>query len=473
MLDIREIQNEILESIEGFLVIDVDERIVFMCKKLLKMIGIDDFNKVKGLQLRDVIASNQTWRVLKTGERQIGVTYLVHGYTIVSNSFPIYKDGTLIGALEYDVFEDAALLKGFLDTMSSQKGLEHFGTALARRRREKYTIDSIKGSSSETKALKKEILQSSRSSSTVIINGETGTGKELIAQAIHMAGSRSIFEFVVVNCASIPQELFESELFGYEEGSFTGARKGGKQGLIALADKGTLFLDEMEALPLPMQAKLLRFLEDREVRKVGGEKSAWVDVRIICATNADLAELVRKGQFREDLYYRLNVINLTAGALRTRKSDIPELVNHFIEELNTLIGKNISVDRIKGVEDDALSLLMEYDWPGNIRELKNFIERAMNRCTGNILRKEDFKELARQTAHGSDISAKWRMRGYLTLKEMKHLMEQEAIASLISERGLSVTAAARSLGISRQMLHKKLRAYGIGLPSRDGEGEES
>jgi transcriptional regulator with PAS, ATPase and Fis domain len=229
----------------------------------------------------------------------------------------------------------------------------------------------------------------------------------------------------------------------------------------------------MEALPLPMQAKLLRFLEDREVRKVGGEKSARVDVRIICATNADLAEMVQKGQFREDLYYRLNVINITAGALRNRKSDIPELVNHFIEELNTLIGRNISVDRITGVEDDALALLMEYDWPGNIRELKNFIERAMNRCAGNTLRKEDFRELTRQTARGSDIPTTWRTREHMTLKEMKRLVEREAIVSLLSERGLSVTAAARALGISRQMLHKKLRAYGIGVTPRACEGEES
>jgi transcriptional regulator with PAS, ATPase and Fis domain len=443
--------------------IDDEERIVFMCSKLIKMIGYEELSQIEGMRLRDVISTNKAYRVLETGERQIGVTYLVKGYTIVSNSYPIYRDGKLIGALEYDVFEDADLLKTFLDQMSSTKGLKHFSGALAKRTREKYTLESIKGSSSAVRRVKNEILQSSRSASNVMIQGETGTGKELIAQSIHMAGSRSIFEFVTVNCASIPSELFESELFGYAEGSFTGAAKGGKKGLIEIADKGTLFLDEMETLPLQMQAKLLRFLEEREIRAVGGQRSVNVDVRVICATNVNLEEMVRERSFRDDLYYRLNVINITAVALRERKSDIPELVNYFIEELNPVIGRHQLTDKITGIDNEALKLLLEYDWPGNVRELKNIVERAMNRCEGTVLTSGDFPDLcadarmtALESAHPAHMSA-----AALSLREQRKLIEREAIDNLITVRGLSVKDAAEELGISRQMLYRKLREYGL------------
>lgn len=481
-LDIRKDVHTILESIDGMLVIDTDERIVFMCKKLMNMVGVESFAQIRGKKLREVIASNLTWRVLKTGERQIGVTYLVQGYTVVSNSYPIYRGGKLIGALEYDVFEDADLLLGFLNKMSSQKGLERFGAAVNMRKREKYTLESIKGSSQVMKDIKNEIKLASRSNSTVLITGETGTGKELIAQAIHMAGNRSLFEFVEVNCSTIPPELFESELFGYEEGSFTGARKGGKKGLVHLADKGTLFLDEVGTLPLLMQAKILRFLQEREVRAVGAERSVSLDVRVICATNVNLRELVAAGDFREDLFYRLNVIQIESEPLRNRRSDIPELVNHFIEQLNVSLERTLVSDRIRSIDNDALLMLMDYHWPGNVRELHNALERAINHCTGNVLTLKHFVGFPERPLAGLD-SAQSRDGGEggsteaavgdaegmvrrgdgldydLTLRELRTEVEVRAINRLISEKGMSVSAAARQLGITRQMLHKKLRDY--------------
>lgn len=462
MFDISKNAAEILESIDGFLLIDREERIVFMCKKLMKLIGADEPKLVIGKKLRDIISSNRTYRVLETGERQIGITYLVQGHTIVSNAYPVYKNGKLIGALEYDVFEDADLLRDFFDKMSSRKGLEHFGTAVAMRSRSRYTMDSIKGSSSVIRSIKNEILMSSRSASNVLITGETGTGKELIAQAIHMAGSRSLFEFVSVNCASIPPELFESELFGYEGGSFTGANPKGKKGLIALADKGTLFLDEVDTLPLPMQAKLLRFIQEREIRAVGGEKMVPVDVRIICASNADLSGLVATGGFRQDFYYRLNVFNIAAPALRDRRSDIPELVNHFIDELNSAVGRNLASMRIKSIDKEALKMLMDYDWPGNIRELKNVMERAMNRCPGVVLRKEDFSA-AGIFAETNGMIMVPELDGDCTLRTLRKRLESEVIHELIIKRKLTITDAAKKLGLTRQMLHKKIRELDIRL----------
>ena len=467
MIDLHQDIEAILESIDGFLLIDADEKIVFMCKGLLDTIGLTSMEQVRGRRLRDVIDSNSTHRILETGQRRIGVTYLVDGHTIVSNSYPIYKEGKLIGALEYDVFEDADLLQDFFERLSSKKDLVHFSNVLNQRKREKYSLENIKGSSSVIKKMKSEIKMAGRSSSTVLISGETGTGKELIARAVHLAGQRSIFEFVEVNCATIPGELFESELFGYAEGSFTGAKKGGKKGLAEFADKGTLFLDEINALPMPMQVKLLRFLQEREIQKVGGGKPIPLDVRVIAATNEDLEELVEKGAFRQDLFYRLHVLEIIAEPLRKRKSDIPELVNSFLDELNVAMERTLETRAVRGIDNDALKALMDYDWPGNVRELRNAVERAMNRCDGQTLTLAHFTGF-----HAKSVAPKHAFSGadsrdsqpLATLKEIKRNAEIAVIGQLLRVEGLRMQDAAAKLGISRQMLHRKVKEYGIFPP---------
>ena len=461
MIDLNKDAEAIFESIDGFLLIDAEEKIVFMSNGLLDMIGLRSMEQVRGRRLRDVIDSNLAYRVLETGRRQIGVTYLVHGHTIVSNSYPVYKAGKLIGALEYDVFEDADLLQDFFEQLSSKKELVHFSNVLNRRKREKYSLDNIKGSSSVIKKLKSEIKMAGRSSSTVLISGETGTGKELVARAIHLAGQRSIFEFVEVNCAAIPGELFESELFGYAEGSFTGARKGGKKGFAELADKGTLFLDEVNALPLTMQTKLLRFLQEREIQKVGGDKPIPLDVRVIAATNEDLEELAGKGAFRSDLFYRLHVVEIVAEPLRKRKSDIPELVNFFIDELNVALERTLESRSVRSIDNDALKALMDYDWPGNVRELRNAVERAMNRCDQPALTLAHFSGFHAKNSPRKHSFSEVDGRPPATLKEIKRSAEIRAIESLTREEGLLLKDAAARLGISRQMLHRKIKAYGI------------
>ncbi|MBU3915895.1 sigma-54 dependent transcriptional regulator, partial [bacterium] len=234
-----------------------------------------------------------------------------------------------------------------------------------------FRIDGIVGKSAKMMEAVEIMRKVSTSSVIVLINGESGTGKELIAKAIHYNGPRKTNPFIALNCAAIPENLFESELFGYEQGAFTGAVIR-KIGLFEAAESGTLFLDEVADLPLVMQAKLLRVIQEKEIRRLGGKGSIKVDVRIITASNKDIEKEMRKGNFREDLYYRLRVVPITLPALRERKSDIPDLVDYFLDKFNHEFGK-----RIKGIEPAAVNALSEYPWPGNIRQLGSVIERAV------------------------------------------------------------------------------------------------
>jgi transcriptional regulator with PAS, ATPase and Fis domain len=466
MLDIRSDAEAILDSISGFLLIDDKERIVFMCKRLIEAVGLDSIEQVKGKRLRDVIACNMTHRVLETGERQIGVSYRVRGGTITSNGCPIYRNGVLIGALEYDIFENAEVLRDFFEK-NGAKGTPKppIGPRRDARRRERYSLDNIKGSGPVIRKLKNDIRLCAKSDSTVLISGETGTGKEMIAHAIHAASRRRAFEFVELNCATIPGDLFESELFGYEEGSFTGARKGGKAGLAELADRGALFLDEINALPMHMQAKLLRFLQEKEIRRLGGNASKLVDVRVIAATNECPAKLVKQGRFRQDLYYRLNVMEIVAEPLRNRKDDIPELTRSFIAGLNVALDGDPERREVLSIDDEAMRLLLDYDWPGNVRELRNVLERAMNRCSGSTLTLTHFDDFpARDPA--SDAASAEAGAGLANLRAIKRETEIRIIRDLLRVQGLSRKDAAASLGISRQMLHRKIKKYGLDAADR-------
>ncbi|MGL5329102.1 MAG: sigma-54 interaction domain-containing protein, partial [Peptostreptococcaceae bacterium] len=244
----------------------------------------------------------------------------------------------------------------------------------------KIILDNIIGESENIKHVKKEAFIASKSSSTVLITGESGTGKELFARAIHNHSDRCENPFIAVNCAAIPDNLLESELFGYEEGAFSGAKKGGKLGKFELAHKGTIFLDEIGDMSLHLQAKLLRVLQEKEVDKIGGKSNVYIDVRIIAATNKDLEDMVQKGSFREDLYYRLNVIPIHLPSLKERKDDIPLLIDYTIKEYSNKLGKNV-----ERVDREVLKTMMDYKWPGNIRELQNIIEYSINMSNSLVI----------------------------------------------------------------------------------------
>lgn len=315
----------------------------------------------------------------------------------------------------------------------------------------KITLENITGCSELINQTKKSALIASNSTSTVLITGESGTGKELFARSIHNHSDRADNPFVTVNCAAIPDNLLESELFGYEEGAFTGAKKGGKLGKFELADKGSIFLDEIGDMSLHLQAKLLRVLQERELDKIGGKSNIFIDVRIIAATNKNLKEMVKSGAFREDLYYRLNVIPIKLPSLRERKEDIPLMIDYMIKEYSDKLGK-----KIVGIEENAKQLLMNYNWPGNVRELQNVIEYSINMSTTDMLTIDSMpksltvvSEVKESNLEKSEI---------ITLEELE-IREIKKALDLYKDYKKDKELAAKALGISRATLYRKMEKY--------------
>ena len=316
----------------------------------------------------------------------------------------------------------------------------------------KITLDNIISESEIMEHTKQKALIASKSNSTVLITGESGTGKELFARAIHNHSDRADNTFVTVNCAAIPDNLLESELFGYEEGAFTGAKKGGKLGKFEIAHKGTIFLDEIGDMSLHLQGKLLRVLQERELDKIGGKSNILIDVRVIAATNKNLVELVAKGQFREDLYYRLNVIPITLPALRQRKDDIPLLIDYMIKEYAHKLNKDVI-----GIEDDAKKTLIDYSWPGNVRELQNVIEYSINMSNSSLLNLDIIP---------NNIKSKYYDEKSNKCEEIRTLedLEKEEISKALNKfkhYKKDKELVAKSLGISRATLYRKLEKYNL------------
>jgi two-component system response regulator HydG len=313
---------------------------------------------------------------------------------------------------------------------------------------------NIIGKSSTMLTLLETVAQVAPSEAIVLISGESGTGKELIAGALHFNSLRKTGPFVKINCAAITETLLESELFGHEKGAFTGADRR-KEGRFSQAHGGTLFLDEVSEMSLMMQVKLLRALQEREFNRVGGETTIQVDVRVIAATNKNLMEQINEGAFREDLYYRLNVVELHVPPLRKRKQDIPLLTRHFLE---MFADKNRKA--IKGFTPKAMDNLIRYDWPGNVRELMNAVERGVVLARSNYLGVEDFpfmKDSLLQNDQDSANPAELAMSGDMSLEDV----EKAAILNTMEAAGGNKSEAARRLGITRKTLHKKLKAYGV------------
>lgn len=325
-----------------------------------------------------------------------------------------------------------------------------------------FGIESLIGRSAAISTLKETVLKIASSRSTVLIRGESGTGKELLARVIHSVSDRKDKPFVAVNCAAIPDTLLESELFGYEEGAFTGARRGGKPGKFEIADGGTLFLDEVGDMSLHLQAKLLRVIQERQVERLGSTRARRCDVRIIAATNQDLEAKMKNGEFREDLYFRLNVIPIYIPPLRERPEDIEPLVRHFVDKYSRILGKPIA-----DVEAEALELLKRYPWPGNVRELENAIEYAVNFETKRVLTRFSLPERVRN--YGERVEDH---RGSLYLAGGQcSLAEAEAslIRKALQKYGTSYEGkklAARELGIGIATLYRKIARYGIKLSNQ-------
>lgn len=305
------------------------------------------------------------------------------------------------------------------------------------------------GESVKIKQLKEQIKMAAQSNSRVLILGESGSGKELVAQLLHENSLRTAGPFIEVNCAAIPQELIESELFGHEKGSFTGAFER-KKGKFELADAGTLFLDEIGDMSLQTQAKVLRVIETQEFQRVGGSKNIKVDVRIISATNKDLAEEVKKNNFREDLYFRLNVIPIRVPPLRERPDDIPALVDNFLDLFATEYGQ-----QKKEIPIDVLKMLQKYSWPGNIRELKNVLERLVIMTPSKTISTGD---IFMPESTGSDYFS------FTTLKDAREAFEKDFIMKKLDENAWNISKTAEVLDMERSNLHRKIKAYDIKIP---------
>jgi DNA-binding NtrC family response regulator len=357
-----------------------------------------------------------------------------------------------LGAYDYITkpFEIEELLL-VVDKALSERGLRHELDRLRREVEHTYGFDNIVAHSEAMKEVLALVRRIAGSTASVLIQGESGTGKELIARAIHYNSARAAGPFVAVNLAAVPETLIESELFGHKKGAFTDARAD-RNGLFVEADVGTIFLDEIGELALPLQAKLLRVLQEHEIRPLGATKTQRVDVRVLAATNRNLESMLTDGSFREDLFYRLNVIQLDLPPLRARPEDILPLADHFLAEATAAQGRRFRL------APDAQQILLAYSWPGNVRELHNVLERGIALCQGELIAPDDLPNHVREKKPADFLAAAVARR--MTLSEL----EREYIERVLDDEGGNKTRAAQRLGLDRKTLYRKLEEYAKSAP---------
>ncbi|MFL0249503.1 sigma 54-interacting transcriptional regulator [Clostridium neuense] len=430
----------ILDSIgEGIIVTDQHKKIITSNPSSNKMFN-KTYEKMLGKTIQSVIPNYNVDSVLKSGKPETKVIKDLHGLTIAASRLPIKVEDKIIGVV--NTFEDVTKIQT-LEQMIRKKIHEKGFIA-------KYHFDDILTSDKHMNDLKNLALLYSKTDSSILIQGESGTGKELFAQSIHNSSNRKSGPFVAINCAALPEQLLESELFGYEGGSFTGAKKEGKQGLFELAHNGTIFLDEIGELSKPLQARLLRVLEEKEIMHIGGDKIIPVNIRIISATNENLTNHIENGTFRKDLYYRLNVFNIKLPSLRDRGEDVGLLAVHFLKTLNTL-----NVD-YEAIFKNLTPLLMTYNWPGNVRELSNIMERiALFIKNNESIKWGKILQMVMNKSEDRDvINLKVPLSG--NIKDIIKNVEKQIIATTIIRCDNDHGKAAEKLGIGRTTLWRKL-----------------
>jgi len=438
-------QDIILDSItDGVFTVDHEWRITSFNKAAERITGVPRDEAI-GQRCKDVLKANicehacALGHTLDTGESIENKTiYIVNSegeHVPISISTAILRDetGHVIGGVE--TFRDMSLVE-----------------KLRKKIEERYSFEDIMSKNHHMHQLFHILPDIADSTSTVLIEGESGTGKELFARAIHNLSPRKERPFVVVNCGALPDTLLESELFGYKAGAFTDARKD-KPGRFKLADRGTIFLDEIGDISAALQVRLLRVLQEKTFEPLGAVESVRTDVRVIAATNKNLNELVKQGTFREDLYYRINVIQLPLPPLRDRMEDIPLLVEHFIKEYNTIQNKELA-----GITDEALACLMSHDWPGNIRELKNIVERSFVLCKSKMIERHHLPEPV-CTARNSDYSPH---ADGVSFQDMEAIF----LTNALRRNNWNRLKTARELGIHKSTLFRKIKALGIEIPHK-------
>lgn len=447
--------EEILKMTDdGFIVVDREGNITDINEQYSKFLGTTK-KEALGQPISDIISNTKMNDIMDKEYREEGVVHRfkdgdgAEEFLIVSRSY--------VKNEEKDIIAGVAQVKFRLETLDVAKKLTRQYTELQFYKEEyekdgsnRYSFKRMIGKDEEFIKQKKNAMRSAETDFPVLITGETGTGKEVFAQSIHKQSNRRNKPMVSINCAAIPSELLESELFGYEEGAFTGAKKGGKKGKFELSDGGTIFLDEIGDMPLEMQAKILRVLQEKEVERVGSVSPMAIDVRVISATRRDLSKMIEQGKFREDLYYRLNVINLHMIPLRERRDDIKIFVENFLEELNTEYKTFVTISK------NTLKVLKNHDWPGNIRELENVIKSAYASNTDTIIDTEDLPKRMVSESEALELSNEEK-----DLRESVGEYEAKLIRKALKKNDSNRTQTAKELGIHRSLLYKKMEKYNI------------
>lgn len=444
------LQTVIHNAYDGLVMIDQNGEIIFISPSLLELFELNE-KSVVFAPIYSVLPHLELTKVLKTGVADISDFMEVKGINYIIHRIPVYQDDRIIGVIGkvifrqlHEVRERFRRLEGGKIRDSQVHDRPHHSES------SRFTFEQIMTRDPQMEKLIRGCMKAAKGRSTILIRGESGTGKELFAHAIHSMSFRSEGPFITINCAAIPEHLLESEFFGYEEGAFTGAKQKGKIGKFDMAHGGTLFLDEVGDMSFQLQAKLLRVLQEREFYRVGGTERIQVDVRIIAATHRSLEEMVENGEFRADLFYRLNVISFEIPPLRKRKEDIILLSESFIRELNNLNGTSIT-----GLDSIVQNVMMGYDWPGNVRELRNVLERAMVFAEHGKIRIEDLPEYLLKKAGYDSRSYQYEEQGLTPLEKA----EQAAIYQALQEARGNKSKAAKILGISRSVLYDKLKKY--------------
>jgi transcriptional regulator with PAS, ATPase and Fis domain len=435
----------------GVIVSDHEGTVVYINDTYARFLNIKPEDKI-GKHATDLGVNSRLHIVARTGQAEINYPHQFKDRAFLVHRVPIWEGGKVIAVLGLVLFDGASTASKLAEKVSFlESKLSLYENEILSLRSTRYTLDSMVGESSAIRNLKKKALRAATTSLPVVITGESGTGKELLAQAIHHASSRKPFPFVRVNCPAIPRDLLESELFGYEKGAFTGAATTGKPGKFELANFGSMFLDEIGDLPIEMQPKLLRVLEEKEFERVGSTSLIKADFRLLAATNHNLEEMLEEGRFRKDLFYRLNVITLHIPPLRERREDIIPLAEHFLKR----IAQEIGVTEIK-IDPEAAEVLMNHDWPGNVRELSNVLERIASYLERDTIYPCDIPPYIQRTRKTPDNSR-------TSLRFVQDRAEREAILYTLESASYNKARAASMLGIHRSLLYKKMKKYRLPL----------
>jgi transcriptional regulator with PAS, ATPase and Fis domain len=436
---------------EGAIAVDRDARVAWMSDKYRVLLGIADGETVEGRPVEEIIPASRMRDVVESGEATLlDVMQFGERWFVVTRVPVTDEAGGVIGGLGFVLYDRVDYLRPVVDKLAAlQRELDSTRRQLDRQRQARYTFSQFVGTSPPARAVKNEARRAARLDANVLLTGETGTGKELLAHAIHAASPRAHRPFVSVSVAAIPETLLEAEFFGVAPGAYTGAERGGRDGKFALADGGTLFLDEIGDMPLPLQAKLLRVLQEQEVEPLGSNRVRHVDVRVIAATSRDLAAEVEGGRFRSDLYYRLHVLPIAVPPLRERLGDLEALCQSQLERIADEGGAPQ-----RELTPGALLRLQRYHWPGNVRELRNVLQRVCALTDAPALDAGDFAPFVPEGGAAETASP-----GVRPLDAVLAESERAALDAALRATGGNKQQAARALGISRSRLYERLARH--------------